>query len=1328
MGKLKKALGIRAVRLGIMAAFVATFFGAPSLGYVIENDTLQKLDPGKIVTSVMLAQSDGTTGTVDGTAGPTDGTTSNDGTTDTSGTTGTADNSNDPMTMDTDGDGLVDALDPCPNEAEPNGGCPDTDGDGTPDFYDQCPSEVGTDPTGCPETDSDGDGVPDSVDSCPGVYGDKTDGCSSVVDSDGDGIQDQYDACPTEYGMGSDGCYDSDGDGISDQWDSCPNEWAQTSDGCSQDYNDDDHDGGDDSMFENCPDEEDHDQYGCLDGYDDDESTDNTGSTDTSGTSTVPNLELTDIYTENNVLTVVVTNTGDVPLASGDTGHTWIEITSDDTGEVDTWNYSWDYLADTNFYNVGGKSYIQPQVLYGKNTVKACVNYYSSFTETTHDDNCKEVTVTGIIEDNDDGTYEEYCDIVYHGTGYCEYCYDTAGNQTYEYCEEDEYNCASDEWMDATGTCQSYDDNDYDDNDYDDNDNYDDYGNWVGNDCESDEWIDMNGECHGYDECSTWEDGVEIFYDCDDGYMSDDEQERQQGEAYEWIEDKEGEVERRYSEMKRWIRSFARDADRKVQEVERELDRGWMSEEEAENRLEAAEELLELSDYYTDEIENIRTDVYSFSEYLKGVAEDDVQNFWEASSAWDKFWLLNDALGLLIEVDQRGGGGIEDWQNEAERLIEDYEEMGYEDLVPDDLYEMQDLAEDTLSALTSIRSDAKGIYDTLDGTTYESITSWDAMSDLRDQYEWELWDLRDEVQWVFDDWEWSDPWWVMDFARQQMGTLEHSFHLQKEIDFIRVEVEEEYAKVDELADDLKATVEGLLDTALDVLDKMEEHLQAGEPWKAERGFGILDQIKHHFDRVMMGHGTIGQGLLDTKEATINSFQSTLGMDNDPKMALMAQILGEIPEDILEQAVNTVVQGGLSDKFGSLMEFDDFELDDFIKGVPHFGDHAEDVLTAKGTLLSNVETLKDRISVYEQQGVHLRNDLKTKIEDFQEVASTYVFVGDQATEMETILEEVNDAVVSYAEGDLSLSELTSELSEHEDDVDGLVESNTEELQENGVVSYPDVNPMDWFFTFTEGATDQGIVGGYEDGTYGPGNTLMVSEIVKMTQEAAFDDIASASGEWYQKYVNNAENHGINLSASESVAYADMGRPAKRSEVIHLSIESVAKASGMDAQEFLGSILGTTDPYSLSASYWDVPQSHSEFLYIEAATALGIVSGNPDGSFSPDNDVNRAEASKMIVNVSEVGQEYQGSVTLDELDDEYINAYFEEASMEDFYGDFADDLDDMYGSAETEGIILPGMMVPEGEVGEEIILPGMIMDTDETESFFQKLATNVLDLFR
>lgn len=134
---------------------------------------------------------------------------------------------------DTDGDGIPDKSDKCPEVfgLAIHMGCPDTDKDGIADPQDSCATVPGIAKfNGCP--DSDGDGIQDKEDECPFVYGlAPFKGCP---DSDNDGIPDKDDACPSQAGPAQfQGCPDTDGDGLSDNKDKCPTEAGPASNnGC----------------------------------------------------------------------------------------------------------------------------------------------------------------------------------------------------------------------------------------------------------------------------------------------------------------------------------------------------------------------------------------------------------------------------------------------------------------------------------------------------------------------------------------------------------------------------------------------------------------------------------------------------------------------------------------------------------------------------------------------------------------------------------------------------------------------------------------------------------------------------------------------------------------------------------------------------------------------------------------------------------------------------------------------------------------------------------------------------------------------------------------
>lgn len=163
---------------------------------------------------------------------------------------GTEENSGCP---DSDGDGIADFEDACPNYAGLAAfkGCPDTDGDGISDNDDECPNMVGTlENKGCPDNDQDDDGVPDAEDKCPNLAGPAENGGCPGGDQDKDGIPDSVDKCPNLYGIAAaKGCPDTDNDGIGDPFDKCPTKpGLNVYDGCP----DTDGDGIDDSR-DRCP-------------------------------------------------------------------------------------------------------------------------------------------------------------------------------------------------------------------------------------------------------------------------------------------------------------------------------------------------------------------------------------------------------------------------------------------------------------------------------------------------------------------------------------------------------------------------------------------------------------------------------------------------------------------------------------------------------------------------------------------------------------------------------------------------------------------------------------------------------------------------------------------------------------------------------------------------------------------------------------------------------------------------------------------------------------------------------------------------------------------
>jgi cysteine-rich repeat protein len=112
----------------------------------------------------------------------------------------------DATAQDSDGDGIPDAMDNCPNVFNPirpmdNGVQADADGDGVGDACDVCPLDANSNScTTFDPNDTDRDGVPNATDNCPDVAN------PDQTDTDGDGKGDACDPCPTQANPGNQAC------------------------------------------------------------------------------------------------------------------------------------------------------------------------------------------------------------------------------------------------------------------------------------------------------------------------------------------------------------------------------------------------------------------------------------------------------------------------------------------------------------------------------------------------------------------------------------------------------------------------------------------------------------------------------------------------------------------------------------------------------------------------------------------------------------------------------------------------------------------------------------------------------------------------------------------------------------------------------------------------------------------------------------------------------------------------------------------------------------------------------------------------------------------
>ncbi|MBI5152386.1 S-layer homology domain-containing protein [Candidatus Peregrinibacteria bacterium] len=236
-------------------------------------------------------------------------------------------------------------------------------------------------------------------------------------------------------------------------------------------------------------------------------------------------------------------------------------------------------------------------------------------------------------------------------------------------------------------------------------------------------------------------------------------------------------------------------------------------------------------------------------------------------------------------------------------------------------------------------------------------------------------------------------------------------------------------------------------------------------------------------------------------------------------------------------------------------------------------------------------------------------LASRVEEIENLAADRTYYGQEA---KTLYEQALDIT---SEGDVEAGKAK---------LDEAYEKSLNALSKENVIAFTDTPLEEWFSGFVKEAKDEGYVSGKADSTgnivgYDPGGNVLITEMVKMALEA-FDkgeaDIETSAPKvapWAKRYIKKAEELGLNVAENR---YRDFNAPATRAEIIRTIIETGG--------------FGTTEPTGV---FKDVPKTHPYAPFVEKAYQLGIVGGNPDGTFAPDKSVNRAEVAKIITNALE-----------------------------------------------------------------------------------------------
>ena len=161
------------------------------------------------------------------------------------------------------------------------------------------------------------------------------------------------------------------------------------------------------------------------------------------------------------------------------------------------------------------------------------------------------------------------------------------------------------------------------------------------------------------------------------------------------------------------------------------------------------------------------------------------------------------------------------------------------------------------------------------------------------------------------------------------------------------------------------------------------------------------------------------------------------------------------------------------------------------------------------------------------------------------------------------------------------------------------------------TFSDFNENHWAFPYVNELVANGVVNGYEDGTYRPEANVTRAELAKLlvaqfgeSLEKEFSDVAETA--WYYDYVT--------MSGSYFLAEGTFNPQAQATR------EEVAYAIYMAKNLNVAKNPATfTDAANIASVYQAA---------VAAVAEQGIITGYPDGSFAPKNNITRAEVATVL----------------------------------------------------------------------------------------------------
>jgi len=175
------------------------------------------------------------------------------------------------------------------------------------------------------------------------------------------------------------------------------------------------------------------------------------------------------------------------------------------------------------------------------------------------------------------------------------------------------------------------------------------------------------------------------------------------------------------------------------------------------------------------------------------------------------------------------------------------------------------------------------------------------------------------------------------------------------------------------------------------------------------------------------------------------------------------------------------------------------------------------------------------------------------------------------------------------------------------------------------SFSDVQENNQFYAAIESLKNLGIVNGYNDGTFGPGNPVTRAEAVKMilisagittddvsNAQSAFSDVATSA--WYLPFTVKAKTLNIVSGYGNTGAFKP-DKQVSKAEFIKILLQTFKKDLSKHSD------MSTAVSSDTAPGEWYLPQ-------LRYAKTIGIISPSASGKLEPNQYLTRADCAEIL----------------------------------------------------------------------------------------------------